>query len=530
MIRYLLSFFLFVTLSAEPLVLKAPPSALPITEPLQPPPPLVSSLNNMSLNEFLRMASKSLKKNILLTNDLKGSIDYLSNQNITGRDLLPLVRSALEINGYGLVEKSKYFYVVPAAELKNHSGAYLGSRSASGFRSKVFKINYSNAEQILLGVKSLLSSSGSAFGVSSSNVVIVSDFSDNLRLIQSLINQIDHAPKPKNSDFKSFRLLNSSASTVLNTLKSVFADGNTSSINLSIDADTNTLYASGDPESMKMIPDLLTDLDKEQYQVYVNLKIIELNNDLSSKIGMKYGVEGGIISSSNFFTFAGNLGGTVAPASSSLITSIAESLGNVSQFLTIGAALDLLSSNGVSKTISDPSVLCINNKESKIVVGKSISFLTGSTTGQSGTSNSLDRSDVGLNLSIKPLVQSGQKLTLSIDAVLENILPSVDTNNQPITSKQQLKTEAILRHGETIILGGFVKTYDTKNLSAVPFLSDLPYIGGAFKHDTTIKQTDTLLIVITPYIIDDTRSLSQLQSDLGVLGNLQSVYNQTIKK
>jgi type II secretory pathway component GspD/PulD (secretin) len=532
MIRFLIPLFLFLTLSAEPLVLKAPPSALPLTAPLLPPPPLVSSLNNMSLNEFLRMASKSLKKNILLTNDLKGSIDYLSNQNITGRDLLPLVRTALEINGYGLVEKSNYFYIVPASELKNHSGAYLGSRSASGFRSKVFKINYSNAEQILLGVKSLLSSSGSAFGVSSSNVLIVSDFSDNLRLIQTLINQIDISPLPVNQSFKSFRLVNSSALSVLNTLKSIYSsDNNQSSISLSINDSSNTLFASGSPELMEKLPFIISELDREQFQVLIQVRIIELNNDLSSKIGLKYGIDGGIVSSSNFFTFAGNLGGSSSPAVNPLVTStLSGSLGNVHQLLTIGAALDLLKSEGVSKTISDPSILCLNNKESKIVVGKSLSFLKGSTTGAAGTTNSLDRSDVGLNLTIKPLVASKDKLTLSLDAVLENVLPSVDSNNQPVTSKQQIKTDSILHHGETIVLGGFVKSYETNNKSSLPFLSDLPYIGSIFDHKSTINQSDTLLLVITPYIVDDSRTLSQLQTDLGQLGQIQKLFNEQISK
>ncbi len=529
MIRLFMFFFLMISVSAETLVLSPPSSASPKTEQLRPPPSLIY---NMSLNEFLRTASKSLKKNILLTNDLKGSIDYLDNQDISGRDLLPLVRSALEINGYGLVEKSKYFYVVPASELKNHSGAYLGSRSAAGFRSKVFKINYSNAEQILSGVKSLLSSSGSAFGVASSNVVIVSDFSDNLRLIQGLINQIDLAPISKNTSFKSFQLVNSSAVSVIDTLKDVFGvDGNGSALTLSYNASTNTILAMGDPSFVDRIPAIISELDREQFQVYIQVRIIELNNDLSSKIGMKYGLDGGIVSSSNFFTFSSNLGGSsVAPVDGLITSALSSSLGNVKQLLTIGAALDLLQSEGVSKTISDPSVLCLNNKESKIVVGKSLSFLKGSTTGAAGTSNSLDRSDVGLNLTIKPLVASKDKLTLSLDAVLENVLPSLDSNNQPITSKQQIKTDSILHHGETIVLGGFVKSYETNNKSSIPFLSDLPLIGGIFDHKTSVNQSDTLLLVITPYIVDDSRTLSALQSDLGSLGHLQKIYNESLSK
>lgn len=164
------------------------------------------------------------------------------------------------------------------------------------------------------------------------------------------------------------------------------------------------------------------------------------------------------------------------------------------------------------------------------MVGKSISFLKGSTTGSAGTSNSLDRTDVGLNLTIKPLVASKDKLTLSIDAVLENILPVLDSNNQPVTSKQQIKTDSILHHGETIVLGGFVKSYESNNDNDVPFLSSIPLIGSIFKHNDKKTQKDNLLLVITPYIIDDSKTLSSLQKDLGALGQLQQLYNQQITK
>ncbi|MFZ2889958.1 secretin N-terminal domain-containing protein [Sulfuricurvum sp.] len=530
MIRFVLSICLSISLFGAVPALKPPVSVPLASVPMLPPPPLVSTLNNMSLIEFLRMASNSMKKNIILTDDITGSIDYLSNQNITGRDLLPLVKTALEINGYGLVDKGRFYYVVPAKDLKNHRGGSLGSRDSSLYASKVIKIKYSNVVQILEGVNSLLSASGSAFGVASSQSLVVSDFPENIKLIEHLINQIDIAPLPINQSFKSFRLVNSSASSVLSTLKSIYSgDNNHTSISFSINEESNTLFASGDPKLLDRLPSFISDLDREQFQVYIQFRIIELNNDLSSKIGIKYGIDGGIVSSSNFFTFAGNLGGSSSPTVNALVTSsLGSSLGNVNQLLTIGAALDLLKSEGVSKTISDPSILCLNNKESKIVVGKSLSFLKGSTTGAAGTTNSLDRSDVGLNLTIKPLVASKDKLTLTLDAVLENVLPSVDSNNQPVTSKQQIKTDSILHHGETIVLGGFVKSYETNNKSSVPFLSDLPYIGSVFDHKTAVNQSDTLLLVITPYIVDDSRSLSSLQSDLGKLGQLQKIYNESL--
>jgi len=531
-------YFSASTLHSKELPLIAPPplqKQIPINTPmtpLLPPPPLVSNLEAMSLNEFIRYAAKSLGKNILVSGTLDGSIDFLSNKDFNKKQMLPLLRSALELNNYALVDNGSFYSVISAKELKNHDNAYLGKRSVSGFGSKVITINYANVLPILEGVKSLLSASGTAFGVLDSKALIVSDFPDNIKLITSLIKDIDKKPIPKNTVFKSFRLVNSSADTVAQTLRSTFTtDGNISDVTISINGDTNILFAQGEAAALNRIDSMIHELDREQYQVYVQVKIIELNNDLSSKIGVKYGLDGGIVSASNFFTFAGNLGGAaIAPVNPLVFSQLTSSLGNVNQLLTIGASLDLLQNEGVSKTVSDPSILCLNNKESKVVVGKSLSFLTGNTTGSAGTSNALTRSDVGLNLTIKPLVASKDKLTLSIDAVIENVLPVLDSNNQPVTSKQQIKTDSILHHGETIVLGGFVKSYESNNDNDVPYLSDLPLIGGLFKHSEKKQQRDNLLLVITPYIIDDSKTLSSLQMDLGALGQVQKLYNDEIAK
>jgi general secretion pathway protein D len=496
---------------------------------LKPPPPLVSSLDQMSLNEFIKYASKTLKKNILVSGKLDGSIDYLSNEDFNKRDMLSLLRSVLQVNNYVLIDNGSFYSVVPADKIAKFP-TMNGRGSVNKFGSKVFKINYINAFSILEAVKVHLSPSGSVFGVPDNKSLIVSDFPDNLKKISSIVREIDFKTVSKPSKVQSYKLVNSSADSVLKTISGLFSvDGNNTSLKLSVNKDLNYLIVSGDPELVDKISPIVSELDREQYQVYLQVRIIELNNDLSSKIGLKYGVDGGIVSASNFFTFSANLGGkSVAPVDSLVTEALSSSLGNVKQLLSIGAALDLLQSEGVSKTISDPSVLCLNNKDSKIVVGKSLSFLSGSTTGSAGTSNALNRADVGLNLSVRPLVASKDKLTLSVDAVMENILPTLDSNNQPMTSKQQIKTDSILHHGETIVLGGFVKSYDSKNDNSIPFLSDLPLIGSIFKHDGTVNQSDTLLLVITPYIIDDSRTLSSLQNDLGLFGQIQKAYNQTL--
>ncbi|MDD3596750.1 secretin N-terminal domain-containing protein [Sulfuricurvum sp.] len=488
----------------------------------------VSSIDSMSLKDFVHYASQSLGKNILVSGTLSGSIDFVSNKDIKKSEVLNLLLLALELNRYALLDHGSYYAVVPASDLSKYPSLSL-SKSVS-LKYRVITLKSASASALLDSVKSMLSASGSAFAVPDTNTLILSDHADNLDKIVSVVDKADVSPRSSTSVFRSFHLKNALASSLLESVKSVLSSDNnkTSGLSLSASDSSNDLLAFGDPVLIDKIAPLVEQLDVEQFQVYIQVRIIELNNAKSSQIGMNFGLDGGIVSASDFLTFSANFGGDLSSLDSTITSRLSGSLGNVSQLLSIGAALDLLQSTGVSKTVSDPSVLCLNNKESKVIVGKSISYKTGETTNTTGTQTSLTRSDVGLNLSIKPLVSDKDKLTLSIDAILENILPSTDTNGQPITTKQEVKTDSILHHGETIVLGGFVKQSDSNTDNSIPFLSDLPVFGDFFKHNSVSNFSDTLIVVITPYIVDNSRSLSSLQSDLGLFGKLLQSYKSEV--
>ncbi len=197
----------------------------------------------------------------------------------------------------------------------------------------------------------------------------------------------------------------------------------------------------------------------------------------------------------------------------------------------LGATLAFLEENGASKSLSNPSILCVNNKESSIYVGKTISIASGSTNNAaSGTTQNYKREDVGLTLKIKPRVSSVDKVTLDIEVILENItddgLEGGVAVRQPETSKQEVKTQAILRHGENIIIGGLVKSFKSEVVSKVPFFGDIPWLGSWLFTSTSTKiGEENLVVILTPYVIDESGKLSQLQKELGILEKLQQDYN-----
>ncbi len=357
----------------------------------------------------------------------------------------------------------------------------------------------------------------------------------NIEELETIVAKLDKEQNLE-EEVQIFNLKNSDAKNVLASLteivsKQTYADP-TMKPNISANEEINSIILVGNPSVIKGLRHIIEELDKEKYQVYVQARIVEINNNDSETVGIKYGLEGGIANSSGLYTFAGNFGGSSIALSQTVAGYIAQdlidALGPIDQILSLGAALDFLQTEGASRTVSNPSILCVNNQESSIYVGKTISVQTGSSVSTGAvTTNSYKREDIGLTLKIKPRVSSNEKVTLDVEAVLENVIGS-DANDQPITTKQNVVTQSILRHGESIIIGGLVKTYESNDVSKVPLLSNIPVVGNLFTHRSVEEQQDNLLVILTPYVIDQSAKLSQLQRQLGELGRIQQEYNREV--
>ena len=362
------------------------------------------------------------------------------------------------------------------------------------------------------------------------NALIVIGTKANVSIVEGLIKKLDQE-STDNQGTQIFVLKNSDAKAVLSSLntiisKQTFKDKSLKP-SLSASEEINAIIIIGDPLVVKGLKHIIDELDKEKYQVYVQARILQISDKDSQNLGVKYGFGGGatqsVGSSSGLFSLATNFTGSATPLSGD--TGLATTLSTTKTNFALGATLDFLETKGASKAISNPSILCINNKESSIYVGTTISVSSGKTSGASGTTASYKREDIGLLLKVKPRVSSMEKVTLEVEVKLEGITPDTIAE-QPVTSKQEVKTQAILRHGESIVIGGLMQTYDSKKKSKVPLLGDIPWLGDwLFTSSSVEKKKENLVVILTPYVINKSENLSHLQKDLGTLRVLQDQYN-----
>jgi general secretion pathway protein D len=195
--------------------------------------------------------------------------------------------------------------------------------------------------------------------------------------------------------------------------------------------------------------------------------------------------------------------------------------------LALGATVNLLNQQGAANIVSEPSLLCLNNKQSSIYVGETRSIKTGTTTTTGGNiSDNYVREDIGLTLKVKPRISNGDKVTLEINTKMEDIGNANGTNGQPDTTKKDITTTAVVNNGESIILGGYIKEKVTRTETKIPLLGDIPLLGALFRNNYEARDKINLVVIITPYIVPKTKDLTYVRNQLSELKILEDKYTK----
>ncbi len=375
------------------------------------------------------------------------------------------------------------------------------------------------------------------FADDGTNSLIIISKKNIIEKLITYVKKMDKEDKVSKRTLHIISLKNSNAKQMASTLKTIISSkpkksGKKIKVDplkptFTADEETNTLvvYASG--EEMTEIKKLISALDTPRQQVYVSTKIVEINNNKSSKIGAKYGILGGVANSSGLYTFSANLG---APAIPFDLTSLGIDKPSISKGLALGATISLLSSNGAANILSEPSLLCVNNLESSIYVGKTESIITQGSVGSTTTDvtkNTYTRQDIGLTLKVKPRISSDNKVLLDVKVTMEDVVPG-SAQGLPTTTKRDVSTTAIVKNGESIIIGGLVKDYTGNTVAKVPILGDIPILGYAFRHNEKSKDKISLVILLTPYIVDKSADLSSLREVLAKLNKIEQKFAKNI--
>ncbi len=562
------------------------------------------NFKDLKIMDLVKITSKIIDKNILITEDIKGNVDFVSNKPVNKDELIKILGFVLEDKGYSLVQSNEMLRIVKLNESANSNLPIANNTPKDDLYwmvTEVFTVKDADVDYVASKIRHLISKEGKLVTNKDSNALVITDFKDNISTVKEVVNimtsgankdtvivelkNIDASEAKKNLDaiakskfnekvetqkvsiidnkdnnsvviigeksninylaryiknvdsnsslikreVKVFSLKNVDAVNVIKILDSIvgkktYTDPNSKPL-VSADEESNAIVVMGPSDELDYISKLVEELDKEKGQVYVQARIIEVNDELVDNIGVQYGIFGGTSGSNGLATFSSNLNG----GDKSLITNVTNLIGldipNIKSGLALGASLNLLKQNGALDVVSEPSILAVNNKESSIYVGEKISIQTSSSVTDGGTERkNYQREDVGLTLKVKPRISSESKVTLEISTLLEGIKTTQTASGNPDTLKKEIKTTAILNNGESVIIGGLIENKNESTIQKVPLLGEIPIVGSLFTNDSTTMKKNNLVVIITPYMIPKAKDITYVRNQLAELKGMEDKY------
>ena len=288
------------------------------------------------------------------------------------------------------------------------------------------------------------------------------------------------------------------------------------------DERTNVLIVKDTQEALARAEGLVRSLDTEIPQVRIESRIIEASTNWNRAIGVQWG------GNANFSPATGNPTGLFFPniantagaagggptqgtaGTPNYAVNLPAAIGQGSggglgfTFGSVGGAFNLnlrlsaLENTGVVKTISAPSVSTVDNREATIGQGISIPF---SQVSASGVNTVFI--EAKLELKVTPHISADGSVLMKIKVTNNAPNPQLTgANGQPSISKREAETEALVKDGETTVIGGIYTRQTSSNVAEVPFFGKIPILGYFFRTKSATDDHTELLIFITPRILN----------------------------
>ena len=363
-----------------------------------------------------------------------------------------------------------------------------------------------------------------------SNSILISGSSGNRLEIRALISHLD-TPVESGGSTQVIYLRYANAENVARILTglsnstntatgtgSAGTDGNNSQIQA--DMESNALVITAPAAHFKSLRAVIQKLDMPRAQVHIEAIIAEVSFETAMELGVEWFVDGSSgtsstypLGASNFADEGGSLGSIVGSIVEGTIPALGSGLnlglgGESSGGTRFGVLLRALATDASTNILSTPSLTTLDNQEAEIIVGQNVPFKTGSYTTQGGLGQvnpftTIQREDVGITLKVKPQINEGNAITMTIEQTTSSVSEASATVNDLVTNKRSIKTTVLVANDDMIVLGGLIDEDVQESQSKVPLLGSIPWLGRLFRYDKTTKKKRTLMVFIHPTIISN---------------------------
>ena len=300
---------------------------------------------------------------------------------------------------------------------------------------------------------------------------------------------------------------------------------------------TNQLFVSDIPSKLEEIQLLIGKIDIPVRQVLIEARIVEADDSFGRALGIKLGsadlrgVRGGTpgygVGGDTRVTVGGNYSaisaqtlqpnGTFAvdargaynnqfvnlPANVATgfgggsAATVALSLFGATANRFLNLELSALEAEGKGNIVSSPRVITADQQKARIEQGEEIPFQQATSSG----ATSIQFKKASLRLEVTPQITPEGNVILDVEVNKDS--RGELTAAGPAINTKQVKTQVLVEHGGTVVIGGIYTQNERNEINKVPLLGDIPYLGLLFQNRVRTTSKTELLVFITPKIVTD---------------------------
>jgi general secretion pathway protein D len=299
----------------------------------------------------------------------------------------------------------------------------------------------------------------------------------------------------------------------------------------------NALVVRGTPDQIALAEKLVDDLDKARPEVIVDIAVLQVSKDKSRTLGFNPPTSATVSLQSNINTTpTTTTTGTTTTNSSGTPGLSLNTLGNLNatdfQVTIPSANLSAVMGDTDTKMLQNPQVRALDNQKATLKIGERVPVATGSFQPGIGgvginplVNTQFQYLDVGVNIDVTPHVHADREITLKITMEISSVVgqSSIGGISQPIIGQKKIEHEIRLKDGESSLIGGILDDSQTKALSGIPGLAQIPILRYLFGQTTQDHAQDETVFAITPHILRGTMvsELNQRAIDIGTANTIE---------
>ena len=284
----------------------------------------------------------------------------------------------------------------------------------------------------------------------------------------------------------------------------------TGNVKIIADEINNALVIQATPREYAMIEDTIEQLDVLPRQVLIDTQIYEVVLDDSLAFGLSAILQnrGTLQPAQTTASFAGN------PPSLA-----AQTFAFIGRSRELFVFLNASENRSRVRTLSAPSVLVSDNKSAQFQVGAEVPVpVATSASGVQGPgggtlfAQTIERRETGVIMAVSPQINDSGNVTLEISQEVSQAGAAGPLG--PVIGQSAVTSTVVVRDGQTIVLGGFIRESNDLVRNRIPLLGRIPGLGVLFGSTSTTKNRTELVILITPHVIRNFDEADQATEEL----------------